>query len=152
MSNGPNHRRGEKHRQDNGPRWENSEPNHGGAHCARARRGWRTIGRRVERRTGEKCGSVIYLSRRGRDLPVIDPYDSRPEQASRESRARDPKAHKGVRLRFRTAVRATGYKGKIVTDILRGPVLYAEVDSEVYEELSEMFATFEGYPVNMAIG
>jgi|APSaa5957512622_1039677.scaffolds.fasta_scaffold00601_23 hypothetical protein len=72
MSNGPNHRRGQKGSQDNGPRWENPEPNHGGAHCARARRSWRDIGRRAERRTGSKCASVRYRTGSGKQLPPVE--------------------------------------------------------------------------------
>ena len=70
MSSGPNHRRDELRRQDNGPRYESSTPNKGGAICARDRSAWRTIGRRIERRTGKKSGTVRYLSRRGKDAPA----------------------------------------------------------------------------------
>lgn len=62
MSKGPNHRRGEERRQDNGPTWESSTPAAGcnSTHVARARRAWKVLGRRAERRTGERTSSVRH--------------------------------------------------------------------------------------------
>lgn len=53
MSQRLNHRREGKRFQDNGPRWENSNPMAGcnSTHVARARRGWRTLLRRGRRRS-----------------------------------------------------------------------------------------------------
>lgn len=52
MSQHINHRRGGGRHQDNGPRWENPNPMAGcnSTHVARARRGWRDLLRRSERR------------------------------------------------------------------------------------------------------
>jgi hypothetical protein len=55
MSTKPNHRRGEGRKQDNGSRWE-GEPNDGGEGIRKARRQWRRLRARAERRTG-KTGS-----------------------------------------------------------------------------------------------
>lgn len=52
MSTKPNHRRGEGRKQDNGSRWE-GEPNDGGEGIRNARRGWRRLRARAERRTGQ---------------------------------------------------------------------------------------------------
>jgi hypothetical protein len=54
MSTKPNHRRGEGRRQDNGSTWE-GEPNDGGG-VRRARRAWRRLRARAERRTGKNSG------------------------------------------------------------------------------------------------
>lgn len=52
MSNRTNHRRGEGRRTEHGPRWENPNPGHGcnSTHVARARKKWKQITRRQERR------------------------------------------------------------------------------------------------------
>ena len=62
MSSGPNYRRGEKRRQDNGPTWESHTPSGGcnSTHVARARRAWRVMGRRAERRTGKRGANSVY--------------------------------------------------------------------------------------------
>lgn len=54
-----NHRRGETRHQDNGPVWESHTPNAGAnsSSVARARKAWKRIRARAERRTdGESCG------------------------------------------------------------------------------------------------
>lgn len=53
MSNHNNHRRGEQRRVEHGPRWENPNPGAGcnSTHVARARKKWRRIKARIERRT-----------------------------------------------------------------------------------------------------
>jgi hypothetical protein len=52
MSNHTNHRRGETYRSEHGPRWENQDPGAGcnSTYVARARKKWKTMKRRVERR------------------------------------------------------------------------------------------------------
>ena len=70
MSNRRNHRRGDSRRTEHGPRHENQDPGAGcnATHVARARRSWRDLGRRAERRTGEPPGKVrrrIGRPRRG---------------------------------------------------------------------------------------
>lgn len=54
VSQRPNHRRGEKRHQDNGPTYETGTPNGGcdSTHVARARKKWKRIANRTERRTG----------------------------------------------------------------------------------------------------
>lgn len=52
MSTKPNHRRGEGRKQDSGSSWE-GEPNDGGAGIRTARRTWRRLLARSERRTGK---------------------------------------------------------------------------------------------------
>lgn len=56
MSQRVNHRREGARHQDNGPRYENGNPMAGcnSTHVARARRGWRTIRRRKERREAKQ--------------------------------------------------------------------------------------------------
>jgi hypothetical protein len=73
MSQKINHRRDGKRRQDNGPRWENGNPMAGcnSTHVARSRSAWRTIGRRLERRTGKHTG-VMYRTGGKRQVPQID--------------------------------------------------------------------------------
>jgi len=74
MSNGPNHRRGHRRIQDNGPRWENPRPSAGcnSGHVAKARRKWRTMGRRAERRTGRRGANSVEYDRYGSPAPAID--------------------------------------------------------------------------------
>jgi len=62
MSNRINHRRGDQRRTENGPRWETGNPGAGcnSTHVAKARRKWRTIGRRAERRTGYTSHKVWH--------------------------------------------------------------------------------------------
>lgn len=74
MSQRINHRRGEKRHQDNGPAYESATPTAGcnSTHVARARRAWRKIGRRLERRTGKHAG-VMYRTGGSRQVPQIDP-------------------------------------------------------------------------------
>lgn len=71
MSQRINHRREGKRHQDNGPRWENGDPTAGcnSTHVARARRGWRKLGRRIERRTGHKSIKVAYRVTGSRQQP-----------------------------------------------------------------------------------
>jgi len=73
MSQKINHRRGEDRHQDNGPRWENGDPMAGcnSTHVARARRSWRTLGRRLERRTGNTRG-VQFLVGGRQKAPSIE--------------------------------------------------------------------------------
>lgn len=54
MSSGPNHRRGERRRQDNGPTWEGQPPCSGcnSTHVARARSKWKKVKNRSFRRNG----------------------------------------------------------------------------------------------------
>jgi hypothetical protein len=76
MSQKINHRRGEGRHQDNGPRWENGNPMAGcnSTHVARSRSAWRTIGRRLERRTGKHAG-VRYRTGGARQVPAIDEHE-----------------------------------------------------------------------------
>jgi hypothetical protein len=75
MSQKINHRRDGKRHQDHGPRWENGNPMAGcnSTHVARSRSSWRTLGRRIERRTGKHAG-VMYHTGGKRQVPQID-YD-----------------------------------------------------------------------------
>jgi hypothetical protein len=59
MSSAPNHRRGHGRIQGNGPRWENPSPEAGcnSTHVARARKSWKALMRRAERRTGTHLSS-----------------------------------------------------------------------------------------------
>jgi len=52
MTNRNNPRRGDRHRMEHGPRWENPDPGKGcnSTHVAKARRKWKQINRRAERR------------------------------------------------------------------------------------------------------
>ncbi|MDQ3034905.1 MAG: hypothetical protein M3Y87_21030 [Myxococcota bacterium] len=54
MSNHDNHRRAETKRTETGPAWESADPGAGcnSTHVARARRGWKRVSARTERRTG----------------------------------------------------------------------------------------------------
>lgn len=54
MSSKPNHRREHGRVLERGPRWENANPAAGcnSTHVARARKAWRTMRRRAERREG----------------------------------------------------------------------------------------------------
>lgn len=54
MTQHKNHRRDGRSHQDNGPTWEGGPPNSGcnSTHVARARKGWKRIKSRSERRTG----------------------------------------------------------------------------------------------------
>lgn len=74
MSSGPNHRRGETRRQDNGPTWEGPTPNTGGTHVARARSKWKKRGHRAERRTGRRgANKVMFMGPgAGQQLPSIE--------------------------------------------------------------------------------
>lgn len=73
MSKGPNHRRGEKRGQDSGPTWEGPTPNCGGTHVARARKSWKDIGRRAERRTGKRGANKVRYGRgEGKRLPSVE--------------------------------------------------------------------------------
>ncbi len=58
MSTGPNHRRGQDRKQDNGPTWENTTPGGGcnSTHVARARKAWKRIRARATRRAGSLGG------------------------------------------------------------------------------------------------
>lgn len=73
MSQKINHRREGRRHQDNGPRWENGDPMAGcnSTHVARGRRAWKTIGRRLERRTGGHAG-VGYHVGGSRQIPSIE--------------------------------------------------------------------------------
>ena len=53
MSNHRNYRRGENRRTENGPRWESMNPGAGcnSTHVARARKAWKRLNNRRERRT-----------------------------------------------------------------------------------------------------
>ena len=75
MSQRINHRRGGKRHQGNGPTWEGGPPNSGcnSTHVARARRKWRAMGRRAERRTGRRgADSVHYGTGAGQQPPPIE--------------------------------------------------------------------------------
>ena len=56
MSNHDNHRRNEKKRTETGPRWECHNPGKGcnSTHVARARKKWKRLLNRLERRTGKR--------------------------------------------------------------------------------------------------
>jgi len=76
-----------------------------------------------------------------------------PSQTSRENRTRDPRKVKGVRLRLRTALRASGVTGKLATDFRRRPELHLAVWVETAEMCSIVKAEckdgFEGYQVRV---
>ena len=73
MSSKPNYRRGEKRRTDNGPRYEGGGSDN--SSVARGRRNYRTLGRRLERRTGTARGVVRYVGRWGKAPEIDDPGD-----------------------------------------------------------------------------
>jgi hypothetical protein len=77
MSQRINHRRGEDRHQDNGPRWENGNPMAGcnSTHVAKARSSWRTLGRRLERRTGRHTG-VMFHTGGGKQIPTIEDQET----------------------------------------------------------------------------
>lgn len=78
MSSAPNHRRGEKRRQDNGPTQESRTPSAGcnSTHVARARSAWRKLGRRAERRTGRRgANSVWFVTGARQQPPPLDDGD-----------------------------------------------------------------------------
>jgi hypothetical protein len=60
MSKHPNHRRGEKREQDNGPTFESHTPSAGcnSTHVARSRKKWKRRAARSERRTGTMTPKV----------------------------------------------------------------------------------------------
>jgi hypothetical protein len=64
MSQKPNHRRGEKRHQDNGPTWEGGPPNSGtnSTHVARARKKWKRRANRSLRRTGTVTPKFISMA------------------------------------------------------------------------------------------
>lgn len=62
MSKHPNHRRGEPRSQDNGSTWE-GDPNDGGRGVRRARKSWRALTRRSERRTGEPSPKTRHMGK-----------------------------------------------------------------------------------------
>ena len=67
MSQHINHRRDGKRHQDNGPDYEGGPPNSGcnSTHVAKARRKWKKIGNRAERRTqGSSTGGYWGTSKR----------------------------------------------------------------------------------------
>lgn len=78
MSNHTNHRKGEQHRTEHGPRWENRNPGAGcnSTHVAKARSDWKKIKNRSLRRTGKissnyhQCGPIGC-----RELPSIEQYE-----------------------------------------------------------------------------
>lgn len=61
MSNHKNYKRDEEARTENGPRFENGNPGAGcnSTHVARARRSWRNLHRRQERRRFSQTGDSI---------------------------------------------------------------------------------------------
>jgi hypothetical protein len=67
MSSKPNHRRGHGRIQGNGPRWESPNPEAGcnSTHVAKARKDWKRIANRAERRTGSYDG-IFRLGHRER--------------------------------------------------------------------------------------
>jgi len=76
MSNGPNHRRGHGHIQDNGPRWESHTPSAGcnSTHVARSRKNWKRRRARAERRAGSQ-GSYYLYCRPAKPLPETEVED-----------------------------------------------------------------------------
>jgi len=77
MSNHTNHKRGEQHRTENGPRWENGNPGAGcnSTHVAKARADWKKIKNRSLRRTGRVCPNYHkYGPVMCRELPSVE-YD-----------------------------------------------------------------------------
>jgi hypothetical protein len=76
----------------------------------------------------------------------------------REDRVRDPKKFKGVRQKFRNAVRTAGVKGKFRTELRRRPCegISIHCSREVADSIQEVFstatpdstpATFDGFPI-----
>lgn len=74
MSNQKNHRRGHDRIQENGPRYENGCPAKGcnSTHVARARRSWKELGRRRERRTGKEGANGAMYDTRGHQAPEVN--------------------------------------------------------------------------------
>ena len=72
MSNRTGHRRGDKRRTENGPRWENANPGAGcnSTHVARARSAWKKIKNRSYRRNGRVSPSVGFVRTGYRLRPV----------------------------------------------------------------------------------
>lgn len=68
MSKHPNHRRGERRRTDNGSTHE-GDPNDGGRGIRRARRSWKRIGAREERRNGQRRRAWYMTGGGGRPKP-----------------------------------------------------------------------------------
>jgi hypothetical protein len=75
MSNHTNHRRGESHRTEHGPSWENPDPGAGcnSTHVARARKGWKRLANRSERRTGTTASGVAFRLKRRTRPEIIEP-------------------------------------------------------------------------------
>jgi len=73
MSQRINHRREGKRHQDNGPRWESSNPMAGcnSTHVARSRSAWKKLGRRKLRRNGDHS-SVFYKVGGGQRYPTVE--------------------------------------------------------------------------------
>jgi hypothetical protein len=75
MSNGPNHRRGHDRIQGHGPTWENGNPSAGcnSTHVARARKGWKALNRRRERRHGGEHWSYSGQGQKSRyRIPFVE--------------------------------------------------------------------------------
>jgi len=75
MSQRINHRREGKRHQDNGPTYESRNPMAGcnSTHVARARRSWKKLGRRAERRAGSRGGCAFWTgSRRVGETLTLD--------------------------------------------------------------------------------
>ena len=71
MSNHRNERREEERRTEHGSRWENSENDR---NSSRGRKKWKTIGRRSERRTGERTPKVHTIGQgRPKCRPCLNP-------------------------------------------------------------------------------
>ena len=66
MSNRTNHRRSGAKRTEHGPPWEDPNPGTGSnaTHVARARRKWKRVANRSERRTGKTSPKVAGKRRR----------------------------------------------------------------------------------------
>lgn len=71
MATGPNHRRGEGRKQDNGPSWEGGSAGCNDTHVARARAGWKRVKNRSLRRTG-RVSPKFHAQKPGRPLNLTD--------------------------------------------------------------------------------
>ena len=85
MSSHPNHRRGEKRRQDNGPTWENRTPSKGcnSTHVARSRAKWKKRRHRALRRTDGVSEGGFFRIKQGREKgkrPPIEDKGRDPEE------------------------------------------------------------------------
>lgn len=132
MSSGPNHRRGHGRIQGNGPRWENPNPEAGcnSTHVAKARKDWKRIANRAERRTGSYDG--------------IGPSGRRVRPTAEEE-----EAHMGMYTELRFAARLTEDGVRVVEALLAAQKKKAE-DWEAGKSMSSAWDTVMPLVVEVA--